>query len=149
MLRTSSYRTSNMPRVNCTGQVCLMVKYSASCYFSHHSHPAVRPVSHYFDRLVSSSVYSPTRVFRSIPLLLFADFLILVWKCLIIWRWEVFFNFILNYANSQLKFKIQVARFWRITSSFSRLVEIPCSEEENLKTFLEQCGGKTCEGMSS
>ena len=32
-----------------------------------------------------------------------------------------FFNFILNYANSQLKFKIQASRFWRITSSFSRL----------------------------
>lgn len=32
-----------------------------------------------------------------------------------------FFNFILNYANSQLKFKIQASRFWRITSLFSRL----------------------------
>lgn len=34
---------------------------------------------------------------------------------------KFFFNFILNYANSQLKFKIQASRFWRITSSFSRL----------------------------
>lgn len=97
-------------------------------------------------RITSTYVYSPTRVFRSVPLLLFAGFLILGLKMSDRLKVRsVFFNFILNYTHSQLSVEILNNNIFisQIT------VEIPRSEEENLKTFLEQCGGKTCEGMFS
>ena len=85
-------------------------------------------------------------MFRSVPLLLFAVFFYFGSGNVRSTEGEkCFFNFILNYTNSQLSVEILNNNIFisQIT------VEIPRSEEENLKTFLEQCGGKTCEGMFS
>ena len=66
-------------------------------------------------------LYSPPRVFRSIPLLLFADFLIFVWKCLIIWWSEGFFQLYFELRKFTAQIQDTGVEIWRITSLFSRL----------------------------